>query len=58
MLNYAVESSSDRELRRGYFAPLHFLYMYCIEKEISDFTRLEQEQIDDYADKAKKRSRL
>ena len=53
VLNYALESSSDRELRRGYLAPLHFLYMYCIDKGISDLTRLEQDQIDDYVGKAK-----
>lgn len=53
ILNYALESSLDRELRRGYLAPLHFLYMYCIDREVSDLTRLEQDQIDDYAGKAK-----
>ena len=53
VLNYALGSSSDRELRRGYLAPLHFIYMYCIDKGISDLTRLEQDQIDDYFNKAK-----
>ena len=53
VLNYALESSSDRELRRGYLAPLHFLYMYCIDRGISDLTWLEQDQIDDYVGKAK-----
>ena len=54
VLNYALENLSGRELRRGYLAPLHFFYMHCIDREISDLTRLEQDQIDDYANKAKK----
>ena len=53
VLNYALESASDRELRRGYLAPLHFFYMHCIDRGISDLTRLEQEQIDDYFNRAK-----
>lgn len=53
VLNYALESSSGRELRRGYLAPLHYFYMYCIDKGISDLTQLEQNQIDEYIRKAK-----
>lgn len=53
VLNYALESSSGRELRRGYLAPLHYFYMYCIDKGISDLTQLEQNQIDEYICKAK-----
>ncbi|MEY8484347.1 hypothetical protein AALD74_21280 [Lachnospiraceae bacterium 48-21] len=41
------------EPKQGYTAPLHFFYMYCIDKGISDLTRLEQDQIDDYFNKAK-----
>lgn len=53
VLNYALESASDRELRRGYLAPLHFFYMHCIDRGISDLTRLEQDQIDAYFNRAK-----
>ena len=41
------------EPKQGYTAPLHFFYMYCIDKGISDLTRLEQDLIDDYFNKAK-----
>ena len=53
VLNYALESSSGRELRRGYLAPLRYFYMYCIDEGISDLTQLEQNQIDEYIRKAK-----
>ena len=32
---------------------ISYLSMHCIDKGISDLTRLEQEQIDDYFNKAK-----
>ena len=41
------------EPKQGYTAPLHFFYVYCIDTGISDLTRLEQDQIDDYFNKAK-----
>lgn len=53
VLNYALESTSGRELRRGYLAPLHFFYRYCIDEGITDLTQLEQNQIDEYIRKAK-----
>lgn len=56
VLNYALESSSGCELRRGYLAPLHYFYMYCIDEGISDLTQLEQNQIDEYIRKAKAES--
>lgn len=36
VLNYALENFSERKLRRGYLAPLHFFYVYCIDRGISD----------------------
>lgn len=53
VLNYALENFSERKLRRGYLAPLHFFYVYCIDRGISDLTQLEQNQIDEYFSKAK-----
>lgn len=53
VLNYALENFSERELRRGYLAPLHFFYVHCIDRGISDLTQLEQNQIDEYFSKAK-----
>ncbi len=53
VLNYALENFSEYELRRGYLAPLHFFYLHCIDRGISDLTQLEQNQIDEYFSKAK-----
>lgn len=53
VLDYALEHLEDRELRDGYLAPLNFFYKHCVEKEISDLTVLEQEQIDDYVNRTK-----
>ncbi len=46
VLNYALENFRKHD-QRGYLAPFHFFYVYCIDRGISDLTQLEQNQIDE-----------